>query len=60
MDQSDLIDITPRMVKAGVEELKRKMFGESLEGVVEGVYLMMEIERRSYIMDDASSINPSR
>lgn len=60
MDQSDLIDITPRMVKAGVEELKRKMFGESLEGVVEDVYLMMEIERRSYIMDDASSINPSR
>ena len=41
------ITVTPAMIEAGVAELRERVFGDSLSDVVESVYLMMEIERRS-------------
>jgi hypothetical protein len=48
-----VVEISPQMIAAGVQELREKalgepleLFGEPLEVVVEAIYLMMEIERR--------------
>jgi hypothetical protein len=49
-----IVEISPQMIAAGVQELREKavgepleLFGEPLEVVVEAIYLMMEIERRA-------------
>lgn len=41
------IVITDEMVRAGVWELRDKVFGRDLNEVVRSVYLAMEIERMS-------------
>ncbi len=41
------IQITPEMLREGVDTLCEHKFGEPWTNVVEAVYLMMELERRS-------------
>lgn len=38
---------TPAMVQAGVEELREKYFGQSLDDIVTSIYIAMEAERRA-------------
>ena len=45
-DESDLITLTPSMLRAGVEEARAHRIGGSLERLVLEVYLACEIERR--------------
>lgn len=42
-----VIEITPQMIEAGITEMRRHHHGESMCKIVEAIYLMMEIERRS-------------
>ena len=46
-EKQTVIEITPKMVEAGVEELRDQSFRTPFEEVVRSVYLMMEIERRA-------------
>ena len=44
---SDEIEITPKMIEAGVTEWRECRYGDSGARVVEAIYLAMEIERRA-------------
>jgi hypothetical protein len=35
------IEVTPEMISAGVDEIREKMFGQSLGGIVEDVFWAM-------------------
>lgn len=41
------IEITPKMIEAGVMELCERRFGDDLSVIAEAVYLLMELERRA-------------
>lgn len=46
-EQQEPIKLTPEMLRAGVEELREKHFGENIEEIVRSVYLAMVIASES-------------
>lgn len=40
------LEITPEMIEAGVYELRRRCFGESMDDIVTAVYVAMNSERQ--------------
>lgn len=53
-------DMTPGMIRAGVDRLRDFHFGQDEADIVEAIYLIMEIERRVQEIEAASSTKSSR
>ena len=43
----DRIDVTPEMIRAGVNELRERCFGESLDDIVTDVFIVMSAAKNS-------------
>jgi hypothetical protein len=48
-DSIALVEVTPEMQRAGLEELRAHQFGEDLGEVAMAVYMAMEYQRRSVL-----------